>query len=154
MKKAPEILIINGPNLNMLGKREPEIYGRATLKDVEKLCRETAASCGLAADCRQSNCEGDIVTWIQESADYHKGIVINAGAYTHTSIAIYDAIKTSRLPVVEVHVSNIFARESFRRQSFISPAAAGVISGLGIAGYEYAVRHLATLIAPKRKKKS
>jgi 3-dehydroquinate dehydratase-2 len=138
----------------MLGRREPAIYGSSTLKDIDSLCRKTGASLGLTVDCRQSNHEGEIVTWIQESAASHQGIVINAAAYSHTSIAILDALRLADLPVVEVHITNIFAREHFRQQSFVSQAAIGVISGLGIAGYAYALDYMAGFLAvAKRKKK-
>jgi 3-dehydroquinate dehydratase II len=152
MNGQPRILVLHGPNLNMLGVREPEIYGTASLKDVEDLCRKTAESCGLAADCRQSNDEGELVTWIQESRGAYQGIVLNAGAYTHTSIALLDALKIAELPVMEVHITNIFAREPFRHQSYVSQAAIGVISGLGVAGYAYAMQSLAEHILRNRKK--
>jgi len=150
----PTILVLTGPNLNMLGVREPEVYGHATLGDAEALCKKTASELGLAIECRQSNHEGELVTWIQQSRDTHHGIVINAGAYTHTSIAILDALKICELPVIEVHISNIFAREEFRHHSFISPIAKGVICGLGIDGYAYAVRALASLVTASHRKKS
>lgn len=154
MTTQPTILVLNGPNLNMLGVREPEIYGHATLGDVETLCKKTASELGLAVECRQSNHEGELVAWIQQSRSAHRGIVINAGAYTHSSIAILDALKICELPVIEVHVSNIFAREEFRHHSFISPIAKGVICGLGIDGYAYAVRALASLVAASNRKES
>ena len=142
-KKQPRILVLNGPNHNMLGVREPDIYGSATLKDVEALCRKTAAGLGLAVDCRQSNNEGELVSWIQKSNKTYQGIVINAAAYTHTSVAILDALKIAGLPVVEVHISHIYAREPFRQKSFISPVAFAFISGFGIAGYAYAIQGMA-----------
>lgn len=148
MSTQPHILVLNGPNLNMLGQREPAIYGASTLSDIERLCADTAASLGLAVTCRQSNNEGDLVTWIQEAfTSKMAGIVINAGAYTHTSIAIHDAIKMTGLPVIEVHISNVFAREAFRHHSTISPVASGVLCGFGIEGYALALRRLATLTA-------
>ncbi len=152
-KKLPRILVLNGPNLNMLGAREPSLYGSATLREADELCRKTAKALGFEADCRQSNSEGDLVTWIQKSRTTHQGIVINAGAYTHTSVAIHDALKLAGLPVIEVHVSNIFARERFRHVSFISSLALGVISGLGIDGYVYALRSLASIIKSHNRKK-
>jgi 3-dehydroquinate dehydratase-2 len=143
---APKILVINGPNLNMLGVREPAVYGRATLGDVEKLCRRHARPLGLALDFRQSNHEGELVTWIQESRKEHAGIIINAGAYTHTSIAILDALHTAELPVIEVHLSNIFRREEFRHHSYVSLAARAVICGLGPAGYRLALEAMAEIL--------
>jgi 3-dehydroquinate dehydratase II len=142
-KKKRCLLVLHGPNFDMLGRREPALYGKSTLKDVEALCRKTADKHGFNVDCRQSNNEGDLIAWIHESASAHQGIVINAGAWTHTSIAILDALRLAGLPVVEVHISNIYAREPFRHHSFVSHAAVGVISGLGISGYAYAVAYLA-----------
>lgn len=138
----------------MLGVREQAIYGSATHKDVVALCKKTAAGFGLTADVRQSNFEGELVTWIQKSRGTCQGIVINAGAYTHTSVAILDALLLSELPVVEVHISNIFRREHFRQQSFVSQAALGIISGLGIEGYAYAIQHLAKKLGPVPRKKA
>jgi 3-dehydroquinate dehydratase-2 len=129
------ILILNGPNLNLLGFREPEVYGHDTLADVEALCRSHAAKLGLAVDCRQSNHEGQLIDWVHEARTAFDGIVINPGAYSHTSIALLDALKGVQKPVVEVHLSNIHQRESFRHHSYISLAAKGVICGLGIQGY-------------------
>jgi 3-dehydroquinate dehydratase-2 len=152
---AKTIYVLNGPNLNLLGTREPQTYGRATLKDVEKLCRDTAKSHKLAVEFRQSNQEGDLVEWVQEagSADA-AGIVINAGGYTHSSVAIRDAILAVKLPVVEVHVSNIFARETFRHHSFIAPVARATLCGFGIEGYALAITGLAAMLqaAPKKKR--
>lgn len=136
------ILILNGPNLNMLGVREPAIYGRETLSDIEKLCRETAASAGFDIDFRQSNHEGELVTWIQESREKIDGLIINAAGYTHTSVAIHDALKLLEVPVVEVHLSDPQQRESFRHLSYVTPVAAKVIKGLGAKGYADAVRWL------------
>jgi 3-dehydroquinate dehydratase-2 len=133
------ILIINGPNLNLLGTREPEIYGKETLADVQKSCEKTAKELGLKCDFRQSNDEGELVTWIQESRNKFKGIIINAGAYTHTSIAIRDALIATNLPIIEVHISNIFKREEFRHHSYISDIAQGMICGLGTGGYDLAL---------------
>jgi len=151
MKKALPILVLNGPNLNMLGVREPKTYGKATLSDLEFLCKKTAEEIGLTVDCRQSNIEGELVTWIQASRKTHGGMIINAGGYSHTSVAILDALLLSELPVVEVHISNIYAREKFRHLSLISKAAKGVICGLGIDGYTYALQAMAKLLkSPKR----
>lgn len=136
-------LILNGPNLNLLGTRQPDIYGTATLADVEVLCRDTALEFGIEVECLQSNHEGVLVDAIQAARGAHNGIVLNAGAYSHTSVAIHDAIVGSEMPTLEVHISNIHAREPFRHHSFITPAAVGIISGVGIQGYALAVRALA-----------
>ena len=143
MPSAPKILIVNGPNLNMLGVREPSVYGRDRLADVEKVCRKRGRELGLAIDFRQSNHEGEIVGWIQEARASHAAIVINAGAYTHTSIAILDALQAAELPAIEVHLSNIFRREAFRQHSYVSLAARGVICGFGATGYRLALEALA-----------
>jgi len=140
------VLVLNGPNLNMLGKRQPKIYGRETLADVEKACRAEAARLGLAIEFAQSNHEGVLVDLIQAARDKNSAIVINAGAYTHTSVALLDALNAAELPTVEVHISNIYKRESFRHHSYISPAAVGVIAGLGIQGYLVALQALARLL--------
>lgn len=132
MKK---VLILNGPNLNMLGTREPEIYGSQTLKDIENLCTEKAKALKLKIDFRQSNHEGELVDWIQEAVKNFDGVIINAGAYTHTSVAIHDALKLLKAPVVEVHISNPKEREAFRHHSYIEPLAAAVIAGKGPEGY-------------------
>lgn len=139
MARTHKILILNGPNLNLLGTREPEVYGRETLADVERACRKTAQTLGLEIDFRQSNREGELVDWIQEARAGHSGIIINAGAYSHTSVAILDALLAAERPVIEVHLSNLFKREEFRHHSYISQAAQGVICGLGAAGYLYAL---------------
>lgn len=133
------IFVLNGPNLNMLGKREPAIYGSATLDDVRRVVEGHAATRGVAIDFRQTNGEGELVGWVQEARDGASGIVLNAGAYTHTSIALLDAIKAAERPLVEVHLSNIFARESFRHHSYVSMAALGVICGFGVKGYTMAI---------------
>lgn len=146
MASAPSVLILNGPNLNMLGVREPHIYGADTLEDIELACRAAAVDLGLAIDFRQSNHEGDLVTWIQEARGDHDAIILNAGAYTHTSIAILDALTAVGLPVVEVHLSNIFRRESFRHHSYISTVARGVICGFGPQGYTLALQAVARLV--------
>lgn len=144
--ETPRLLIINGPNLNMLGTREPGIYGASTLADIEAGCRESAAALGLEAELLQSNHEGTIIDAIQAAKDSAAGIVINPAAYTHTSVAIADALRAVNLPVVEVHISNVHAREEFRRHSYVSPAAAAVIAGAGLNGYRYAIDHLASLL--------
>ena len=140
---AKRILVLNGPNLNLLGIREPETYGAVTLADVEKLCRATAKAEKLELDFRQSNHEGELVTWIQEARGKFDGIVINPAAYSHTSVAIHDALRMLDVPIVEVHLSNIHAREPFRHHSYVSPVASGVICGLGSAGYRFAILALA-----------
>jgi 3-dehydroquinate dehydratase-2 len=146
---AKTIYIINGPNLNLLGQREPEIYGRNTLADVEALCRATAERHGFAIAFRQSNHEGDIVDWLQEARTDAAGIVINPAGYTHTSRAILDAIIAAAVPVIEVHISNIHAREDFRRVSLVSKVAKAVICGFGIEGYALAITGLAALLGTK-----
>ena len=146
------VLILNGPNLNLLGFREPEIYGHVTLADVEALCRSHAAKLGLAVEFRQSNHEGQLIDWVQEARTAFSGIVINPGAYSHTSIALLDALKAVDKPVVEVHLSNIHQRDSFRHHSYVSLAAKGVICGLGIQGYVSALDALAQwLSAPVQR---
>lgn len=143
----PTILIVNGPNLNLLGVREPHLYGSDTLGDIEAACAERAEELGLAIDFRQSNSEGELVTWIQDARTAHDGVIVNAGAYTHTSIAILDALATLDVPIVEVHLSNPFRRESFRHLSYVSMAATGLICGLGSQGYLLALDALAGLVA-------
>jgi 3-dehydroquinate dehydratase-2 len=143
---APTILILNGPNLNLLGVREPQTYGRETLADIEEACLERAAQLGVALEFRQSNHEGQLIDWIQEARETADGIILNAGALTHTSIAIHDALIAAELPVVEVHLSNIYRRESFRHHSYVSPVAKGVIAGLGPHGYELALEAMARLL--------
>ena len=146
------ILVLNGPNLNMLGTREPEKYGHATLADVEALCRKAAAVFGLEAECRQSNREGELVEFIHEAgAKKAAGIVINGGAYSHTSIAIHDALKGVSLPAVEVHISNVYSREEFRHHSFIAKATFASLTGFGIEGYRLAITGLAAKIGAKAK---
>ncbi len=134
-----KFLVLNGPNLNMLGTREPTIYGHETLDDVNAAIQRQADALGVAADCRQSNSEGELVTWIQQARGQVDAIIINAGAYSHTSIAIPDALRAAELPVYEVHLSNIYQRESFRHHSYISAVAIAVICGLGVDGYLYAL---------------
>ena len=145
------IYVLNGPNLNMLGVREPEIYGTETLADLRDRTGKAAAAVGLAIDFRQSNVEGEIVGWVQEARGKAQGIIINAGGYTHTSVAILDALQAVGLPVVEVHLSNIFRRDPFRQHSYISLAATGVICGLGGKGYELAVEAMADILSKSRK---
>lgn len=141
-----KILILNGPNLNMLGSREPEIYGNETLADIERLCHKTGEQLNLGVDFRQSNVEGELVTWIQESAKLHQGLILNAGAYTHTSVAILDALQMLKIPVIEVHLSNIFRREEFRHHSYVSKAARGVICGFGSQGYIMALHGISQMV--------
>lgn len=144
---AKTIYVLNGPNLNMLGTREPDTYGHATLADVEQLCAETAKNFGLTADCRQSNSEGELIDFIHEAhAKNAAGIVINAGGYSHTSIALHDALVAVKIPTVEVHISNIHAREDFRHHSFTAKAAFASLSGFGIDGYRLAINGLAARI--------
>jgi len=150
--KAPKVLILNGPNLNLLGTREPEIYGTATLADIEVQCRKQAKAHGLSADCRQSNTEGELVGWIQETRDGFAGIILNPGAYTHTSVAILDALLAVGLPVIEVHLSNTHKREDFRQHSYVSRAAEGVICGFGMHGYLMALEAMAALLADRQGK--
>ncbi|MFY8092932.1 MAG: type II 3-dehydroquinate dehydratase [Niveispirillum sp.] len=149
MAQQPSILILNGPNLNMLGTREPHIYGAETLADVEALCRAEGARLGLEIDFRQSNHEGELVTWIQQARGNRSAILLNAGAYTHTSVAILDALTAVDLPVIEVHLSNIFRREPFRHHSYVSMAARGVICGLGSQGYVLALQAADRLVRAK-----
>jgi 3-dehydroquinate dehydratase-2 len=144
---AKPIFVLNGPNLNMLGVREPEVYGRETLDDVRKRAENRAKSVGLAIEFRQSNLEGELVGWIQEAREKAAGIILNAGALTHTSIGLLDALQAAEVPVIEVHLSNIFRRESFRQHSFVSLAAKGMICGLGPLGYELALEAMADILA-------
>ena len=140
------VFVLNGPNLNLLGVREPSIYGRDTLGDVEERCTARAAALGLEIDFRQSNHEGQLVDWIQEARELADGIILNAGALTHTSVALFDALSAADLPIIEVHLSNIFRRESFRHHSYVSLAANGMICGLGAQGYELALDAIARLV--------
>jgi 3-dehydroquinate dehydratase-2 len=145
-RSLPLVAVLNGPNLNMLGIRQPGVYGAATLDDVELLCAETAERLELAIDFRQTNGEGELVSWVQECRGRAAGIVINPAAYTHTSIALLDALLAVELPVIEVHLSNIHRREDFRRRSYVSQAASGVICGLGPRGYALALQGMADLL--------
>ena len=144
--KSRLVFVLNGPNLNLLGKRQPEIYGHETLADVETLCRDAAATLGLELRCHQSNREYELIDWIQEAREIAGGIVINAGAFTHTSVAILDALKTCDMPILEVHISNIHQREEFRHHSFISNVASGIIVGCGTQGYVLALHRVARLL--------
>ncbi len=144
---APTVLVLNGPNLNMLGTREPEIYGSQTLADIELMMKDRARTLHLGVDFRQSNHEGELVTWIQEARLTASAIIINAGAYTHTSVAILDALQAFKGPIIEVHLSNIFRREAFRHHSYVSGAATGVICGLGAKGYLLALDAVADKVA-------
>jgi 3-dehydroquinate dehydratase-2 len=147
------VYVLNGPNLNLLGTREPELYGRATLADVEKLCRDTAQRFGLAVEFRQSNHEGQIIDWIHQArAEKAAGLIINPAGFTTTSVAILDALHTMAAPVIEVHITNIHARESFRHDSYVSRVARAVICGFGIEGYALAVTGLAALIGARGSK--
>lgn len=137
------VLILNGPNLNRLGTREPHIYGETTYDDLVDYCRSTAAEVGLEVDVRQTNHEGDMVEWLHEAAEKHRPVILNGAAWTHYSIALRDACAQLTAPLVEVHISNIHAREEFRRHSLTAPVADGVITGLGITGYGLALRWLA-----------
>jgi len=142
----PLIAVLNGPNLNLLGLREPEIYGIQTLDDLEALCAETAEQLGVAIDFRQTNGEGELISWVQECRGRASGIVINPAGYSHTSIALMDALHAVDLPIIEVHLSNIFTREAFRQHSYVSMAARGVISGLGFFGYRVALEAIADIV--------
>lgn len=142
----PTVFILNGPNLNLLGVREPSVYGRDTLADIEERCLARAGALDLQIDFRQTNHEGLLVDWIQEARESADGIILNAGALTHTSVALLDALSAAGLPVIEVHLSNILRRESFRHHSYVSLVASGVICGLGAQGYELALEAIARLI--------
>lgn len=144
---AKPVYVLNGPNLNMLGKREPAIYGRDSLDDVRKRTEARAKSVGIEIDFRQSNSEGELIGWVQQARDKASGLIVNAGGLTHTSIALLDALQAAELPVVEVHLSNIFRREDYRHHSYVSLAAKGVICGLGAKGYELAVEAMADILA-------
>jgi len=146
---SPTVWVLNGPNLNLLGEREPDTYGGETLADIEKRCMKAAKQAGLKLEFRQTNHEGELVAWIQEARDSAAGLAINAGAYTHTSVAVHDALRLLSIPIVEVHLSNIFAREAFRHHSYVSAAASGVICGFGGDSYILAVQALAGKISAK-----
>ncbi|MCW5648896.1 MAG: 3-dehydroquinate dehydratase [Ramlibacter sp.] len=143
-------VVLNGPNLNLLGTREPAVYGPHTLADVQKLCADACAAHGFNLDFRQTNHEGVLVDWLQEAGRAQAegtvvGVVLNAGAYTHTSVALHDAIKGTGLTLIELHISNVHAREPFRHHSYISPAARAVMAGFGVQGYPLAIAALASL---------
>jgi len=147
---AKPVFVLNGPNLNLLGSREPEIYGHTTLADIEAEVRKRAQALGLGIEFRQSNHEGELVGWLQEARQAASGVVLNAGAYTHTSVALHDALKAVDLPMIEVHISNPYKREPFRHTSFVSPVVTGVICGLGAQGYALAIEALAAQISSKK----
>ncbi len=149
MVEKTDILILNGPNLNMLGVREPEIYGHESLGDIERMCSDRAHLLSLGIDFKQSNFEGELVTIIQQARNNANGIIINPAAYTHTSVAIQDSLKLTGLPVIELHLSNPHAREPFRHNSYVSPIAAGIICGFGSFGYILAIDAMARLIDSK-----
>ena len=151
---AKPVLVLNGPNLNMLGRREPEIYGRETLDDVRRRAETRAKALGLEIDFRQSNHEGQLIDWVQEAREKAAGIIVNAGGLTHTSIALLDALQAAELPVVEVHLSNIYRREDYRHHSYVSQAAKGVICGLGAKGYELALEAMAEILAARGRGQS
>jgi 3-dehydroquinate dehydratase-2 len=141
------IFVLNGPNLNLLGVREPAIYGSETLADVGRRTQARAQALGLTVDFRQSNHEGELVDWIQEARESASGVILNAGALTHTSVAILDALNAAEKPVIELHLSNVFRREAFRHHSYVSAAAQGVICGFGAKGYELAIEAMANILA-------
>lgn len=145
---ATRVFVLNGPNLNMLGRREPGVYGTDTLASIEASVHALAPKLGLEVEFRQTNHEGQLVDWIQEAFERAKGIILNPGAYTHTSIAIHDAIRAAGVPTIELHLSNVFAREAFRHHSYVSPVAAGVMCGFGAKGYLLALRALADIVKP------
>jgi len=145
----PLVVVLNGPNLNLLGKRQPEIYGRKTLADVEAYCRRVGAELGLDIEFRQSNREYEIIDWIHEARGRAAGVVINPAAFTHTSVAILDALHAFEGPIIEVHISNVHNREAFRHHSFVSAVASGVIVGCGTQGYGLALQRMAALIGEK-----
>lgn len=146
---AEPIYLLNGPNLNLLGEREPEIYGHATLADIEAQCHETSKEKGYALVFRQSNHEGELIDWVQEARLKASGLIINAAALTHTSVALYDALLAVKQPVIELHISQIHRREPFRRRSYVSKAADAVLCGFGVAGYTLAIEGLAAMLQDK-----
>jgi 3-dehydroquinate dehydratase-2 len=150
LKRRPmpkPIYVLNGANLNLIGVREPAIYGTETLEDIRRRTEIRAQTLGLAVDFRQSNSEGELINWIQEAREHAAGIVLNAGAYTHTSVGILDALNAAGRPVIELHLSNVFRREPFRHTSYVTPAAQGLICGFGPKGYELAIEAMADLLA-------
>jgi 3-dehydroquinate dehydratase II len=144
------VFVINGPNLNMLGLREPDVYGKETLASLEERCRLKAKALGLDVSFRQSNVEGELVSWIQEARSGASGLILNAAAYTHTSIAIHDALKAVQIPIIEVHLTNIYKREPFRHHSYVSPVADGVLCGFGGRGYELAIDAIHNILTEKK----
>ena len=142
----PVIFVLNGPNLNLLGKRQPDIYGSETLADVEADCRRVAGEIGLAVDFRQTNAESELIDWIHEARDKAAGIVINPAAFTHTSVAVRDALAACECPILEVHISNIHRREEFRHHSFVSGVVTGVVCGFGTQGYGFALQRIGQLV--------
>ncbi len=148
---APKILVLNGPNLNILGAREPDVYGHETMAEIEAACAKRASALGLTVEFRQSNSEGELVDWIQEARNGYAGLIVNAGAYTHTSVALLDALLACDVPVIEVHLSNIFQREDFRHHSYVSKAARGLICGFGGFGYEMALDAAARMLETTRE---
>ncbi|MCZ6606750.1 MAG: type II 3-dehydroquinate dehydratase [Rhodospirillales bacterium] len=148
---APKILVLNGPNLNILGAREPDVYGHETMAEIEAACAKRASALGLTVEFRQSNNEGELVDWIQGARNGYAGLIVNAGAYTHTSVALLDALLACDVPVIEVHLSNIFQREDFRHHSYVSKAARGLICGFGGFGYEMALDAAARMLETTRE---
>ncbi len=148
---APTILVLNGPNLNILGAREPDVYGHETIAEIEAACTERASALGLTVEFRQSNSEGELVDWVQGARNGYAGLIVNAGAYTHTSVALLDALLACDVPVIEVHLSNILQREDFRHHSYVSKAARGVICGFGGFGYEMALEAAARILGTTRE---
>ncbi len=148
---APTILVLNGPNLNILGTREPDVYGHETMAEIEAACAKRASALGLEVEFRQSNSEGELVDWIQGARNGYAGLIVNAGAYTHTSVALLDALLACDVPVIEVHLSNIFQRDDFRHHSYVSRAARGLICGFGGFGYEMALEAAARMLGTTRE---
>ncbi len=148
---TPTILVLNGPNLNILGAREPDVYGHETMAEIEAACAKRASALGLTVEFRQSNSEGELVDWIQGARNGYAGLIINAGAYTHTSVALLDALLACDMPVIEVHLSNILQRDDFRHRSYVSKAARGLICGFGGFGYEMALEAAARVLATTRE---
>lgn len=148
---APTILVLNGPNLNLLGAREPDVYGHETMAEIEAACAKRASALGLTVEFRQSNSEGELVDWVQGARNGYAGLIVNAGAYTHTSVALLDALLACDVPVIEVHLSNIFQRDDFRHHSYVSKAARGLICGFGGFGYEMALEAAARMLETTRE---
>lgn len=144
-----KILVLHGPNLNLLGTREPDLYGRESLKDINGAIAALAGELGVSVECRQSNIEGELVTWIQEAAGHYQGLVMNPAAYTHTSVALRDAVVAVGIPFIEVHLSNIHTRENFRRRSYLAPVAVGQISGFGVNSYLLGLRAVVAVLGQK-----